>query len=151
MNNGEDWSESTYAEAQAAIGYSFRDRELLKTCFTHSTYANNCGGESNERLEWLGDAVLGLVVSDMLYRDAAGETEGGLTNRRKQYVSEEALTPITERLGLMKFLRYSGGEQNLKGKPASDLFESVVGALYLDGGYTEAKRFLDRNLKIEKT
>ena len=149
MNNGEDWSKETYAQAEAAIGYTFRDKELLKTCFTHSTYSNNCGGESNERLEWLGDAVLDLVVSDMLYREG-GESEGKLTNRRKQYVSEEALTPISEKLGLMRFLRRSGGHDNLKGKTASSLFEAIVGGIYLDGGFAQARRFLQEHLAFSE-
>ena len=148
VNNGENWSAETYRAAEGAIGYQFRDKELLIMCFTHSTYANNCGGKSNERLEWLGDAVLGLVVSDMLYRDAVGETEGTLTNRRKQYVCMEALTPIAEKLNLMRYLRHSGGKDNLNGKTMSNLFEAVVGGIYLDGGFEAAKHFLEGNLAI---
>ena len=145
MNNGEDWSKETYARAERAIGYTFKDKELLLTCFTHSSYSNNCGGESNERLEWLGDAVLLLVVSDKLFLES-GEKEGKLTNRRKQYVSAEALTPIAERLSLMNFLRHSGTQDNLRGKTASSLFESVVGGIYLDGGFERARRFLQETL-----
>ena len=148
MNNGEDWSEETRAAVEELLGYTFRDKELLKTCFTHSTYSNNCGGESNERLDWLGDAVLDLVASDMLYRKAAGEKEGALTNLRKQYVSQAALTPISQQLGLMRYLRRSGGKDNLKGKTASSLFEAVVGGIYLDGGFEAARRFLEKRLSF---
>ena len=149
MNNGEDWSKETYAQAEGAIGYTFKDKKLLLTCFTHSSYSNNCGGESNERLEWLGDAVLYLIVSDMLFLEG-GETEGKLTSRRKQYVSAEALTPIAEKLNLMQYLRHSGGKDNLKGKTASSLFEAVVGGIYLDGGFEEARRFLHGHLALSE-
>ena len=70
MKNGQDWSEETYSEAERSIGYTFRDKELLKTCFTHSTYRNNVahGGEDNERLEFLGDAVLQSRMSSTARR-----------------------------------------------------------------------------------
>ncbi len=151
MRNGEDWTKETYDEAERAIGYKFRDRELLKTCFTHSTYRNNVahGGEDNERLEFLGDAVLQLVVSDRLYR-ASDKDEGKLTERRKGYVSKEALTPVAEKLGLMRFLRHSNREEDMgakAGKLLSSLFEAVTAGIYLDGGIGEAAEFLKRNLK----
>lgn len=148
MNNGENWSAETYRAAERAIGYEFRDRELLITCFTHKSYANAFGGEHNERLEFLGDAVLGLVVSDMLYRDHLKSDEGELTNRRKQYVSKDALTPIAEKLALMQYLRLSGGKENLGAKTPSSLFEAVVAGIYLDGGLKEAEKFLSRHLEI---
>lgn len=132
------------------IGYTFRDKELLKTCFTHKTYANNCGGESNERLEFLGDAVLGLVVSENLYHGRGKAMEGKLTDLRKGYVSEFALTPLTEELDLMRFLRYSGKEEELEGKTKSDLFEALVAGIYLDGGMEAAQSFLSRTLKYRK-
>lgn len=144
MNSGEDWTEETYRRAEEAIGYSFRDRELLLDCFTHSTYANNCGGTSNERLEWLGDAVLALIVSERLYRMNASQ-EGALTNLRKQYVSRDALTPTAEALGLMRFLRHSGSGQNLGEKTPSSLLEAVIAGIYLDGGFLAAKQFLDEH------
>ncbi len=151
MKNGEDWTEATFREAEEAIGYSFRDRELLRTCFTHSTYRNNVahGGEDNERLEFLGDAVLQLLVSDHLYRTSQGN-EGKLTERRKGYVSKEALTPVAERLGLMRFLRHSNREEDMggrDGKIQSSLFEAVTAGIYLDGGIGEAAKFLKRNLR----
>ncbi len=151
MRNGEDWSPETYAEAEKAIGYTFRDRELLKTCFTHSTYRNNVahGGEDNERLEFLGDAVLGFIVSDVLYR-TCGKDEGKLTERRKGYVSKEALTPVAEEMGLMRFLRHSNREEDMGkqgGKLLSSLFEAVVAGIYLDGGLEAVRAFLREHLK----
>ena len=152
MNNGEDWREETYAEAEEAIGYRFHDRELLRTCFTHSTYRNNVDPscEDNERLEFLGDAVLQFVVSDVLYRRKGEAREGKLTELRKGYVSKEALTPIADELSLMRFLRHSNNEKDLggnRGKLRSSIFEAVVGGIYLDGGLDEAKRFLAKNLR----
>lgn len=151
MRNGQDWTKETYEAAERAIGYSFRDKELLKTCFTHSTYRNNVahGGEDNERLEFLGDAVLQFVVSDYLYR-TSDKDEGKLTERRKGYVSREALTPVADRLGLLKFLRHSNREEDMGGKEGkirSSLFEAVTAGVYLDGGIGEAAKFLKKNLE----
>ena len=105
MHSGEDWSETTYSELESAIGYSFKDRALLKTCFTHTSYTNFCGEENNERLEFLGDAVLGLAVTEMLYHGDKAD-EGKLTERRKQFVSKPALEKAERKVGLMRFLRY---------------------------------------------
>lgn len=148
MRNGEDWTEETVLLAERAIGYTFQDKALLKTCFTHSTFVNNVahGEESNERLEFLGDAVLQIVVSDFLYRKYRGHGEKQLTQMRKGYVSEEALTPVAEGLGLIEFLRHSGGKDNLKGKTLSDVFEAVTAGIYLDGGIDAARAFLGRVL-----
>lgn len=150
MRNEEDWTEADFLSAQRALGYTFCDRELLKTCFTHKTYANNRGGESNERLEFLGDAVLQLCVTETLYR-GNGSDEGALTDLRKQYVSKEALELAEKKAGLMPYLRYSGGENNLAGKTPSNLFEAVTAGIYLDGGMAEARKFLERFLTEDKT
>lgn len=150
MNSGEEWSEQTAAQAEKAIGYRFRDKELLKTCFTHTSYANLGGGKHNERLEFLGDAVLELCVSEELYHENNGD-EGKLTELRKQYVSRSALECAEKRAGLMRFLRYSGGKSNVSGKTPSNLFEAVVAGIYLDGGMAEVKKFLNRFLAETQT
>lgn len=150
MNNGEDWTKETLLAAEEAIGYSFRDKQLLKTCFTHSSYSNLYKVESNERLEFLGDSVLGLCISEQLFEENGGD-EGKLTELRKQYVSATALEQAVERAGLMKFLRYSGGEHNLGKKAVSSLFEAVVAGIYLDGGMEAAKRFIARHLNKTET
>ena len=106
MRNG-DWTEETERQAENAIGYSFRDKRLLKQCFTHTTYANAKGCDHNERLEFLGDAVVGLYVTEELYRNTKSG-EGKLTDLRKNYVSEEALNAAAEKAGLMQFLLVSG-------------------------------------------
>ena len=150
MNNGEDWGEETYALAERAIGYTFQDKSLLKTCFTHRSYTNFCKEPNNERLEFLGDAVLGLCVTENLFRNDSSD-EGKLTELRKQYVSKTALSRAEERAGLMRFLRYSGGKSNVNGKTASNLFEAVVAGIYLDGGMAEVRKFLDRFLSVTQT
>ena len=145
MNSGEDWTEQTVRAAEDTIGYSFRDKTLLKTCFTHKSYTNHFHEEHNERLEFLGDAVLGLAVTDMLYHENR-EDEGRLTELRKQFVSRSALERAEERARLMRFMRYFGGEENVRGKTASNLFEAVTAGIYLDGGMEEVKRFLKKYL-----
>lgn len=150
MNKGETWDEGVRARAEERIGHSFRDKALLLTCFTHRSYANAFGGEDNERLEFLGDAVLQLAVTERLYRAFSGD-EGALTELRKRLVSKRALTAAEERAGLMEFLRHSGGDENLGGKTESNLFEAVVAGLYLDGGMEAVGTFLDRYLVFTDT
>ena len=150
MRNGEDWTEETAREAESALGYVFKDKQLLKTCFTHKSYSNAFGGDNNERLEFLGDAVLQLYVSETLFR-ASKEDEGKLTDRRKNYVSKEALNGAEKALDLMRFLRLSGKAENVGDKTPSSLFEAVTAGIYLDGGIEEVKLFLQKNLSETKT
>ena len=138
------WREEELAAAEQALGYAFSDRELLKTCLTHASLVNS-GEVSNERLEFLGDAVVELLVTEKLYRDVDAR-EGTLTELRKRYVSKGALERAEGRVGLMRFLHYAGGADALRGKTASNLFEAAVGAIYLDGGYRAAEEFLSRTL-----
>lgn len=147
MRNGENFSNGGLEEAEEAIGYRFRDQELLAACFTHKSYSNLFGGEDNERLEFLGDAVLELIVTEALYR-AVDSAEGALTQLRQQFVSQTALEAACERAGLKRFLRYSGGKENVGGKTASNLFEAVLGGIYLDGGMKEARKFLNEYLEF---
>ena len=140
MNNA-DWTADTLREAENVLGYSFRDKELLKKAFTHPTYKNVHGGEDNDRLEFLGDAVLQICVSEKIFSQD-DLNAGRLTDLRKQYVSQEALTQAEERAGLMRFLRYEGRSDNLDGKTNSNLFEAVTAAIYLDGGRAAAEKFI---------
>ena len=140
-----EWTEEELCAAEETLGHKFSDRALLRTCFTHASLVNS-GEVSNERLEFLGDAVLELYVTEKLYRDS-GAREGELTELRKRFVSREALSAAEARLGLVRFLRYAGGEDALRGKTASNLFEAAVGAIYLDGGMSAAKAFLARTLE----
>lgn len=134
-----------YAEIEQKIGYTFRDKALLKEAFTHSTYANAYGGRSNERMEYLGDSVLQLVVTDWQYRSDDKASEGELTKERQLLVCEDALDKAVRTLELGKYLLLSGGKANVGKKTVSSLFESVTAAIYLDGGYTAAKEFIYRH------
>ncbi len=147
MRNGEDLSARDLDAAEEAIGYRFRDRELLKVSLTHKSYSNSFGGKNNERMEFLGDAVLEFCVTDRLFRTHSA-AEGELTELRQRLVSQAALERAAQRVGLFSFMRYSGGKQNLGGKTASNLFEAVLAAIYLDGGIGEAAAFLDRCLSL---
>ena len=124
------------------IGYAFADKSLLKKAFTHSSYANAYGGESNERLEYLGDAVLQLVVSEKQYR-ASQKSEGEMTKERQSQVSKAALLRAVETLGVADELLVAGGAANVGGKTVSSLYECIVGAIYLDGGFECAKAFIE--------
>ena len=123
------------------IGYTFGDKGLLSTCFTHSSYANRYGGESNERLEFLGDAVLGFVVAEQLY--GSGGSEGEMTSARIRQVSAGPLESAVRRMGLEKYLLTAGtaGEKSI-----SSLFEALVAGIYLDGGLEAARGYVLRHL-----
>ena len=143
----------TFERLEKEIGYTFRDKALLKTAFVHSTYANAHGGEDNERLEFLGDAVLELIVSERLYRmEERGRTasEGEMTEMRQRLVSGSALAAAARRLGLGEYLRFEGGASNVGEMTISSLFEALVAAIYLDpdGGYPAAERFVLENLEL---
>lgn len=140
MYNGQEWTEETLCAAEEAIGYVFENKDLLRTAFTHPSYKNIRACEDNDKLEFLGDAVLQLCVSEKIF--ATDLDAGKMTELRQQYVSEEALTAAENRAGLMRFLCYSGGQENLAGKTNSNLFEAVTAAIYLDGGREAAERFL---------
>ena len=146
MNPSQDWNESTYALAERAIGYTFQDKALLKQCFTHKSFADNTRADHNERLEFLGDAVLQLAVSEALFLREMSD-EGSMTETRKRFVSREALTKAADKAGILEFMRYAGGEDTLGGKTASNLFEAVTAGIYLDGGMNAARAFLKRFLQ----
>lgn len=146
MHNGEDLTEALLDEAEALIGYRFADRALLIEALTHKSWSNLSGGANNERLEFLGDAVLELVVSEWLYAAHPSAEEGELTALRQQYVSKTALGRLCRREGLMRFLRFSGGEQNLGKKTVESLPEALLGAIYLDGGLKAARKFVAQSL-----
>ena len=131
-----------YAEIENRIGYSFHNREFLREAFTHSTYANTYGGKSNERMEYLGDAVLQLVVTEWQYERYQKADEGMMTRSRQKLVCEEALLDAVQDLGIEKYLLVSGSRANVGKKTLSSLFETVTAAIYLDGGYEAAKTFI---------
>ena len=138
-----------YADLEKKLGYQFKDKALLKEAFTHSTYANMHGGKDNERMEYLGDAVLQLVVTEWQYFDNAKAEEGELTRQRQKYVCGDALDEAVRGLGLEKYLLLEGGRANVGKKTVSSLFETVVAAIYLDGGYEPAKTFIVKHGRLE--
>lgn len=129
---------------ESKIGYVFKNKKLLKTAFTHPSYANEHKTESNQRLEFLGDAVLELVITDELYSLFSG-SEGDLTQYRASLVNEQTLAFIIEELQLAgELIKGKGESKNAVDSKAikCDLFESIVGAIYLDGGYVKAQEFI---------
>lgn len=119
--------------------------DLYETAFTHTSYANEAGQKSYERLEYLGDAVLELVISEYLYQNTTYE-EGMMTKLRAHYVCETALYEYSTRLGLNEYLKLGHGEEQTGGKYrkaiVADIFESFIGALFLDQGIETAKKFI---------
>ncbi len=136
---------------QKTIEYNFKDRGLLEQALIHPSYSAEAGMpryKSNQRLEFLGDAVLELVISDYLYREHREDEEGELTRKRQSLVFEAALAICAEKIGLGRYIRLGVGENASKGyeKPSilSDAFEALIGAIYLDGGYEKASWFIQR-------
>ncbi len=142
---------------QENLGYSFKDINLLKTALTHSSYANERGVTCNERLEFLGDAVLGFVSANYLYRNY-NLPEGELTKHRAARVCEGALYTFSKELRIGEALYLGKGEERMGGreKPSmlADAFEAVLAAVYLDGGLKEAEkialRFVSRHDELDK-
>jgi ribonuclease-3 len=142
---------------EQALGYRFTDRSLLERALTHRSREHEARGgvtgHSYERLEFLGDALLGFLVSDRLVSDDPQADEGTLTRRRQTVVSTEALAVVSRRLGLGEALILGRGEDATGGrsKPSllADAFESVLAAVYLDGGLRAARAFVRRHLEAE--
>ena len=134
-------------EFEERIGYRFRDRGLLETALTHSSYANESKTPipNNERLEFFGDAVLSIVVSDYLFH-RFHMAEGDLTKLRASIVCEKGLFQIASHIGLAQEIRLGRGEEHTGGRQrpsiVSDAMEAVIAAIYLDGGLDQARRFL---------
>ena len=139
-------------ELEEKIGYRFRDSELLTTALTHSSYANESGGSAvcNERLEFLGDSVLGFTVAEALYRRYGTMPEGRMTRLRSELVCEQSLHRVAVALELGRFIRLGKGMAHNGGRERpsilADAVEALIAAVYLDGGYDEAKKFIDERL-----
>lgn len=139
-----------YTELEKALEYQFQEKKYLINALTHSSYANENKKSlgSNERLEFLGDSILGIVVADYLFRNFPNLPEGDLTRNRAALVCEKACCGFSKQLGVGKFLLLSHGEQNSGGRMRSsilaDAFEAIIAAIYLDGGMEEARRFILR-------
>lgn len=138
-------------ELQERIGYQFKEEGLLRQALTHSSYANEKHMKKlsdNERLEFLGDAVLEIISSDFLYRNYPKLPEGDLTKLRASIVCEPTLALCTREIDLGEYLLLGKGENLTGGRSRksilSDAMEAVIGAIYLDGGYESAKNFVHR-------
>ena len=138
-------------ELQEITGYEFRDKELFCRALTHSSYANEhrmAKKQCNERLEFLGDAVLELVSSDFLYHKYPDKPEGELTKIRASIVCEPTLAYCAADIHLGSYLLLGKGEEATGGRErnsvVSDAMEAPIGAIYLDGGFASAKEFIHR-------
>lgn len=129
-----------YAEIEQRLGYTFKDKSLLKTSLTLASADQD---DNNQTMEFFGDAILEFIVSERIYDD--GKSEGELTERRKTYVSDKALTPISLKLGLDKFFIKGAGDNVLK-KSVPSAYEAVLAAIYLDGGMEMARAFVYRTM-----
>ncbi len=129
---------------EKALGYTFRDAALLRRALTHPSM----GKQDNQRLEFLGDAVLQYLMSDKLYREHPEDREGGLTHLRALLVCEAALSQVASRLGVGDALRMDRGEEMTGGreKPSvlCDAMEAILAAVYLDGGIEAAREVMER-------
>ena len=139
-----------FKELQRLIGYEFKNKDLLTTALTHSSFANEArsGTKYNERLEFLGDSVLSIVVSDYIYLHCPDLPEGKLTKLRASLVCEKSLYVYAKQIELGKHIRLSKGEKRSGGddRPSilSDAFEALIAAIYLDGGIEPARKFILR-------
>lgn len=141
--------EIMFEKMQQTIGYHFRNRNLLQQAMMHSSYTNEHGMtrlKSNERLEFLGDAVLELASSEYLYRHYPDYPEGEMTKLRASIVCESSLADCAEPLGIRENLLLGKGEEATGGRfrasITSDALEALIGAIYLDGGFANAKEFV---------
>lgn len=136
-------------EIQSCINYNFKDIKLLNTSLTHSSYANENkmkSYESNERLEFLGDAILNLIVSEYLYYHFSKLPEGELTKKRATVVCESSLAFAAGKINLGNYILLGKGEETIGGRNRdsllADAFEALTGAIYIDGGLTITRKFL---------
>jgi ribonuclease-3 len=136
-------------EIQSCVNYNFKDIKLLNTSLTHSSYANENkmrSYESNERLEFLGDAILNLIVSEYLYYHFSKLPEGELTKKRATVVCESSLAFAARKINLGNYILLGKGEETTGGRNRdsllADAFEALIGAVYIDGGLTSTRTFL---------
>lgn len=139
-----------YEDIERNIGYTFKNKERLKTALTHTSYANMHDIQSNEKLEYLGDSILEFISSKYLYNNYSKLNEGEMTKVRATVVCEESLHQVAVKLELGKFLITSRGEGfgHVKNKAIlADAVEAIIAAIYLDSNIEEAEKFIVNNLK----
>ncbi len=149
---GKAGAKAAAAAIEARIGYKFTDSALLTTAFTHVSAlkpATRHRADSYQRLEFLGDHVLGLVISDMLYRAYPRADEGELSKRLADLVRKESCADVAKSLGLLDDIKLgavgAGAGARLRKSVLGDICEAVIGAIYLDGGHAAAAQFVERN------
>ncbi len=142
-----------FSKFEKKVSVNFKDKNLLKQAFIHRSYLNEnpkVGIHHNERLEFLGDAVLELITTNYLYKNYPDKNEGDLTSYRAALVNAVTLSMVAEKLGMNEFLLLSKGESKDTGKARQDIlantFESFLGALYLDQGYEKSNDFVEEFL-----
>lgn len=140
----------SWGEFEEKLGYVFNDKRLLETALTHPSYDFEHGAhkKDNQRLEFLGDAILDFVIADILYAQHPAFQEGGLSRIRSRLVCEAALCILAKKLDFEVYLRMGKGEVQVAGmlRPGTlaDAYEAVIGAIYLDGGIAPARAFVER-------
>ena len=143
-----------FGKLEERLEYVFKDKSLLKVALTHSSFMNECMDpgryECYERMEFLGDAVLELMISEFLYRKMPDKREGSLSGLRAQLVCEQSLSKIAKELGMDSCIILGKGEEACGGRCKKsilcDVFESVLGAVYLDGGFDAAREIVEREI-----
>lgn len=144
---------SDFAQLESILSYSFQRKELLSLALTHRSFHLRPGEEQNEKLEFLGDSVLGLAMSDLLMQRFPEASEGDLSKLRASLVNARVLTSKAAALSLGHWLRLGGGEERSGGREKSSIlasaYEAVLGAVYLDGGFAPAYELVSRHFADE--
>lgn len=140
-------------EMETLLNYTYQDKKFLDAALTHSSYANEHRGgyvKDNERLEFLGDAILDLIVSEYLFKEYPNMPEGDLSKTRASIVCEGALANMASKMNLGKYLLLGKGEELTGGRERAsilaDMFEAITGSLFLDGGFDTARQFIHATL-----
>lgn len=154
MDNSIEVLMENLSELESIIGYTFKNKQNLVLALTHSSFANESKNErikSNERLEFLGDAVLNIIISENIFMEHSGLSEGEMTKARANIVCEPSLAKYANDIGIGKYLLLGKGEELTGGRTRvsilSDAFEALIGSIYIDGGIAEAKRFVYEKMK----
>jgi ribonuclease-3 len=150
-----EYLQQNISTIETRLGYTFRDRSLLTLAFIHRSFINENRAitQHNERLEFLGDAVLGMLISDYLYRYLPSTAEGQLSYLRSRLVEASSCVSYMQSLNIASYILLGKGERMNDGRGResilADLFEAIIGAIYLDGGLEAARNFLFHNFTLQ--
>lgn len=157
MDKLDDFGINRLITLQETLAYHFRNKKLLTEALMHSTFAyefHQEGISGNQRLEFLGDSILGMVAAEYVYKKYADFSEGELTRRRSLLVNKDYLANKAEEMGLSQYLLLGKGEAKSGGgknrRNLSGALEAIIGAIYIDGGLEEAEKFIIQKLFIKK-